>query len=54
MSPQSPAAAPAAATAESAADHYDAERLAVIKLMLLMTGLAVVLVAVVTSWFGCQ
>lgn len=52
MSPQSPAAAPTAATAESAADHYDAERLAVIKLMLLMTGLAVVLVAVVTSWFG--
>lgn len=53
MSPQSPAAAPAAATADStAADQYDAERLAVIKLMLLMTGLAIVLVAVVTSWFG--
>lgn len=53
MSPQSPAAMSRAAMADSvAADQYDAERLAVIKLMILMTGLAVVLVAVVTSWFG--
>ena len=54
MPPQSSAVLPAtAASVQSpATTQYSAERLAVIKLMAVMTALAVALMVVVTRWFA--